>query len=76
MEGISTKNIGKNGYMSWDQIKELEKETTVYIGNHSHTHNYLVDLKNQDFIDDVNTASRIFNEYLGYKPIFFFLSFW
>ena len=68
---ISTKNIGKNGYMSWDQIKELEKETTEYIGNHSHTHNYLVDLKNQDFIDDVNTASRIFNEYLGYKPIFF-----
>jgi len=68
---VSTEAVGKNGYMTWDQIKELEKENTVYIGNHSHSHNYLVDLKNEDFINDINTASKIFNENLGYKPIFF-----
>ena len=33
---VSTEAIGKNGYMTWDQIKELEKEKIVYIGNHSH----------------------------------------
>ena len=68
---VSTEAVGKNGYMTWDQIKELEKENTVYIGNHSHSHNYLVDLKNEDFINDINTASKLFNENLGYKPIFF-----
>jgi len=68
---VSTEAIGKNGYMTWDQIKELEKENIAYIGNHSHTHNYLVDLKNNDFINDINTASKIFIKKLGYNPIFF-----
>jgi len=68
---VSTEAVGGNGYMTWDQIKELEKENTVYIGNHSHTHDYLVDLNNDDFIKDINTASKIFIKNLGYNPIFF-----
>jgi len=68
---VSTKSVGKSGYMTWDQIKELEKESSAYIGNHSHTHGYLVDLKNEDFIIDINTSSSIFREMLGYNPIFF-----
>ena len=68
---VSTKAVGKNGYMTWDQIIELEKENTVYIGNHSHTHNYLVELKNDAFIKDINTAIKAFNKNLGYNPIFF-----
>ena len=68
---VSTEAVGKNGYMTWSQIKELEKETIVYIGHHSHTHNYLVDLKNEDFMDDIDTASKIFNKNLGYNPVFF-----
>ena len=68
---VSTESVGKNGYMTWNQIKELEKENTVYIGNHSHTHGYLVDLKNEDFINDINISSLIFKKKLGYNPIFF-----
>ena len=68
---VSTEAIGKKGYMNWDQIKELDKENIAYIGNHSHTHDYLVDLKNEDFIKDISTASSIFVEKLGYNPIFF-----
>ena len=68
---VSTEAIGKNGYMTWTQIKELEKENIAYIGNHSHTHNYLVDLKNDDFIKDINIASKIFIKNIGYNPIFF-----
>jgi len=68
---VSTQSIGSNGYMTWNQIKELDKESTAYIGNHSHTHDYLVDLKNEDFINDIYTASAIFREKLGYNPIFF-----
>ena len=68
---VSTEVIGKNGYMTWDQIKKLEKEANVYIGNHSHAHDYLVDLKNDDFMKDINTATELFIENLGYNPIFF-----
>ena len=68
---VSTEAVGKNGYMTWDQIKELERENIAYIGNHSHTHDYLVDLNNKDFINDINTSSSIFKNKLGYNPIFF-----
>jgi len=68
---VSTEAIGKNGYMTWDQIKELENESIAYIGNHSHTHDYLVDLKDNVFMDDIETANKIFIKNLGYNPIFF-----
>jgi len=68
---VSTEAVGKNGYMTWDQIIELEKENTVYIGNHSHTHSYLVDLENDAFISDIITANENFIKNLGYNPIFF-----
>jgi len=68
---VSTESVGKSGYMTWNQIKELEVENTVYIGNHSHTHSYLVNLKNKNFINDINTSSSIFKEKLGYNPNFF-----
>ena len=68
---VSTETVGKNGYMTWSQIKELEKETFAYIGNHSHSHGYLVDLNYEDFISDIDTASKIFSNNLGYNPIFF-----
>ena len=68
---VSTEAVGKNGYMTWDQIRELEKETITYIGNHSHSHDYLVDLETDEFIVDINSSSLIFKEKLGYNPIFF-----
>ena len=68
---VSTESVGKNGYMTWNQIKELDKENKVYIGNHSHAHDYLVDLKNEDFVNDINVSSSIFKKELGYNPIFF-----
>ena len=68
---VSTGAVGKNGYMTWDQIREIEKETFTYIGNHSHSHDYLVDLKNDDFIMDINNSSLIFKDKLGYNPIFY-----
>jgi peptidoglycan/xylan/chitin deacetylase (PgdA/CDA1 family) len=68
---VSTETVGKKGYMTWKQIKELEKEPNVHIGNHSHSHDYLVDLKNVDFINDIDTSNAIFIKNLGYNPIFF-----
>ena len=45
--------------MSWDQIKEIEKEDFVLIGHHSHTHDYLIDKTIEEFINDTEKASKI-----------------
>ena len=68
---VSTASVGRSGYMTWNQIKEIEIESTVHIGNHSHRHGYLVDLQNEEFINDIDTSSSIFKKKLGYNPIFF-----
>ena len=68
---VSTEAIGKNGYMNWEQLKEVEKESFGYLGNHSHTHEYLVDFSFDDFKKDINTSIKIFKKEIGYNPIFF-----
>ena len=68
---VSTEPVGKYGYMTWDQIKEIEKEDFVTIGNHSHSHEYLVDLDFKNFKDDINKSIKIFKDKLGYNPIYF-----
>ena len=68
---VSTKPVGKNGYMTWEQIKEIEKENFVLIGHHSHSHDYLIDENNDQFIFDIETANKIFLNELGYIPNLF-----
>ena len=68
---ISTEPVGKNGYMSWEQILEVENSKLGIIGHHSHTHKYLIDMTNENFIKDIETASRIFKDKLGYVPTIF-----
>ncbi|MDB3971097.1 polysaccharide deacetylase family protein [Candidatus Pelagibacter sp.] len=68
---VSTEAVGKTGYMSWEQILEIEKEPYAYIGNHSHSHGYLVDLETESFLSDINASIKIFNSHLGYNPIYF-----
>ena len=68
---ISTEPVGRNGYMTWDQILEIENSKLGIIGHHSHTHEYLIDMTNADFINDIETASKIFKEKLGYVPSIF-----
>ncbi len=68
---VSTEPVGKSGYMTWDQIIEIENSELGIIGHHSHTHKYLIDMKNEAFINDIQTASKIFKEKLGYVPTIF-----
>ncbi|MSP10217.1 MAG: polysaccharide deacetylase [Pelagibacteraceae bacterium] len=65
---VSTEPVGKNGYMTWEQIKEIDAEPFSFIGHHSHTHQYLIDKTNNDFISDVEKANKIFLEKLNYIP--------
>ena len=68
---VSTEPIGKFGYMNWEQIKEIDKEDFTFIGNHSHSHEYLVNFDFKEFKKDIDQSIKIFDEKLGYNPIYF-----
>jgi len=68
---VSTEPVGKSGYMSWDQIKEVSSYDFAYIGNHSHTHEYLLNFSHNEFEKDIKDSIKIFKNKLGYNPIFF-----
>ena len=68
---VSTEAVGKNGYMTWEQIKIIEKEPNAFVGNHSHSHDYLVNFTKENLVKDINIANKIFEKNLGYNPIFF-----
>ncbi len=68
---VSTMPVGKRGYMTWDQIREVNSENFTLIGHHSHSHEYLIEESNNDFILDIETANIIFQKELGYKPKIF-----
>ena len=68
---VSTEPVGKKGYMNWEQIKEIEKEDFAFIGNHSHSHEYLIDYNFNEFKKDIEKSINIFNENIGFNPIYF-----
>ena len=68
---VSTKPVGNKGYMTWEQIKEIEKYEFVTIGHHSHSHEYLIDKTKKEFLSDMKTADKIFLNKLGYVPNLF-----
>ncbi len=68
---VSTEPVGNNGYMNWDQIKEIESSEYGVIGHHSHSHDYLIDKSEEVFLNDIKTSNLIFKEKLGYVPTLF-----
>ena len=68
---VSTREVGVNNYMTWSQIRELSKEDFVEIGNHSHTHEYLVDESSGLIKDDIEKSISIFKKELGKNSEFF-----
>lgn len=68
---VSTREIGSNGYMSWEQIKEVSQEKFSHIGNHSYSHDYLVDKTDDEIIEDINLAKNDLKKNLGHNSPFF-----
>ena len=68
---VNTREVGSFNYMSWDQIKEINKEDFVEIGNHSHSHEYLVDENNELIEADIQKSINIFKKELGKNSDFF-----
>jgi len=68
---VNTREVGAYGYMNWDQINEIAKEKFVHIGNHSFSHEYLVDKKNEEIIYDIDRAITDLKNNVGYNSPFF-----
>ena len=68
---VSTREVGAFNYMNWDQIREISKEDFVEIGNHSHTHEYLVDENKELILSDIKKSISIFKNELGANSDFF-----
>ena len=68
---VNTETVGSRGYMSWSQIKEIAQFDFVHIGNHSHSHEYLVDWSDNEIEEDLKTSIKIFKEKLNYQTKFF-----
>tara|TARA_B100000780_G_scaffold34238_1_gene21365 strand:+ start:127 stop:1059 length:933 start_codon:yes stop_codon:yes gene_type:complete len=68
---VNTREVGSNGYMTWDQIKEISKEKFVHIGNHSYSHEYLIDKTDDEISNDINLAILDLKKNLKYNSPFF-----
>jgi len=68
---VNTREVGKHGYMTWNQIREINKSNLGTIGNHSHSHEYLVDWEDNKIKSDLETSIKIFEKELGYSPKIF-----
>ncbi len=62
---VNTREVGAFNYMTWDQILELHKNENVEIGNHSHSHEYLVEEKKEVIKNDILKSINIFKNKLG-----------
>ena len=68
---VSTREVGKSGYMTWKQIKEISSSDLVTIGNHSHSHDYLIDWEDDKIKSDLIMSIKIFKDKLNYSPKIF-----
>ena len=68
---VSTREVGSFNYMTWDEIREINKEDFVEIGNHSHSHEYLVDKNSVLIKKDIEKSISIFKKELGENSVFF-----
>jgi len=68
---VSTREIGKFNYMTWKQIKKILSSNLVTIGNHSHSHDYLVDWNDNEIKADITESIKIFKQKIGFSPEIF-----
>ena len=68
---VNTREVGSYNYMNWDQIIEISNSGIVEIGNHSHSHEYLVDESPESIKKDILKSIEIFEKKLGKNSEFF-----
>ena len=75
---VNTSAVGTSGYLNWAELKALQDEG-VEIGNHTASHDYLVELKKGETFgqwqnrvrSDIEKAQAAFEKHLGKRPELF-----
>jgi peptidoglycan/xylan/chitin deacetylase (PgdA/CDA1 family) len=67
---ILVPKIGTDGYMSWEQIKEI-KDAGMLIGSHGMIHEILTELSDKELDDEIFKSKSILEENLGQKIDYF-----
>ncbi|MBI3602129.1 MAG: polysaccharide deacetylase family protein [Candidatus Omnitrophica bacterium] len=70
MEFLISDLIGKRGFLTWDQVKEMEENNFV-MGAHTRTHAYLPDLSPQKMRDEIVGSKKIIEQHLGHSIDYF-----
>ena len=68
---VNTREVGSFNYMNWDQIQEIHQSNLAEIGNHSHSHEYLVNESPEVIRRDIVKSINIFKDKLGENSKFF-----
>ena len=68
---VNTESVGSSGYMSWEELKKISEFDFVHIGNHSHSHEYLVDKSDAEIKKDIKISMKLLEEKLNHKTKFF-----
>ena len=68
---VNTREVGSFNYMNWNQILEIHNTDHAEIGNHSHSHEYLVDEDPEIIKRDILKSIEIFKKKLGKNSNFF-----
>jgi peptidoglycan/xylan/chitin deacetylase (PgdA/CDA1 family) len=75
---VNTDGVGTSGYLDWDELRQLVRDG-VAIGNHTATHDYLLERKGDEPRDewrkrvreDISRAQNAFERELGFRPDLF-----
>ena len=70
---VNTREVGSFNYMDWNQIKEIHQSEFAEIGNHSHSHEYLVNESPEVIRKDIVKSINIFKNKLGTNSKFFLI---
>lgn len=65
---VVTDWVGRDGYMTWDQIKEITQNSKIAIGNHTKTHPHLPSLNDGEIGGEVYSSKLILEEKLN-RPV-------
>ncbi|MDA7984341.1 MAG: polysaccharide deacetylase family protein [Alphaproteobacteria bacterium] len=68
---VATEPAGGRGYMSWDEVLEMDADPLVTIGHHSHSHGHMTNFSASERAADFERAAGIFEREIGYVPEFF-----
>lgn len=62
---LITDRVGTPGYLTWEQIKEMQQSGLVYFGSHTCSHRRLRHLSDEEINQEVVNSKRVLEEKLG-----------